>query len=337
MARKKDDKKKDKDKKKKKKKKEEDEDDDDDDDDDEWVVDTTLDDVLANEAKNLENELKEQGKGLAKEKRKTAAEKKREKDALTKAEIKVRQAEQASKSNMFAVDGKIKDKRDMIGKGGGEDTLFDFEVGGSVCFHSIIGSVLSVFGSLARPRATAARGVPGSSVRARASATIASSSGARGVGGRCGLSSNRSPARRDPPLFFCREASGTSSSEYKREGNVEFYTQTNLHKRRAIFCDKVVQKWFDVFFRTFSSVARTGHVAQTEFMTVQINIAKARLLSRRSSLVSSRLSSLVSRLSSHVSARLLAMGRARGRRGRRSITPRGGRVVIACPQTAKQA
>ena len=131
MARKgKEKKDKDKDKKKKKKKKKDDDDDnDDDEDEDEWVVDSTLDDVLASEAKNLEEELKEQGKGIAKEKRKTAVEKKREKDLLTKAEIKVRQAEQAQASNMFAVDGKVKDKRDMIGKGGGEDQLFDFEVG----------------------------------------------------------------------------------------------------------------------------------------------------------------------------------------------------------------
>ena len=95
--------------------------------------------------------------------------------------------------------------------------------------------------------------------------------------------------------------------------------QANLHKRKAIFCDKVVQKWIEVrwlhcvafvlrcvawhcaalrcvalrcvalhcialhyivlhcvtfqrqvFHSTFSSVAKTGLVAQTEFITVQV-------------------------------------------------------------------
>ena len=190
---------KEKDKKRKKDKKKEEEDASEEasggDDEESWVVNNELEETLEEEAIKLEKQLHDAGKVL-KEKKKTKAQLKREQAELTKAEIKARQAEQGAKTSMFAVDGKVKDKRDMIGKND-EENLFAFE------------------------------------------------------------------------------SSGTSSAEYKKEGNVEFYTQANLHKRKAIFCDKVVQKWIEVFYNTFSSVAKFGLISQAEFISVQMNIAKA--------------------------------------------------------------
>ena len=64
--------------------------------------------------------------------------------------------------------------------------------------------------------------------------------------------------------LFGFEATGSSAAEYRKEGNVEFYTQANMHKRKAISCDKVVIKWIDIFWNTFSSVHKTGNVNQAE-------------------------------------------------------------------------
>ena len=186
---------KDKDKKKDKKKIEEEEEDDDDEEEEEEEENDELGEMLEEEAGKLEKQLHDAGKMMV-EKKKSKAQIKKEQAELSKAEMKARQAEQGAKQNMFAVDGKVKDKRDMMGKND-EENLFSFE------------------------------------------------------------------------------SSGTSSSEYKKEGNVEFYTQANLHKRKAIFCDKVVQKWIEVFYNTFASVAKTGLVGQAEFISVQMNIAKA--------------------------------------------------------------
>ena len=186
--------KKDKDKKKEKKKVE-DEEDEEEEEEEEEDEDNELEELLEEEAGKLEKQLHDAGKMMV-EKKKSKAQIKKEQAELSKAEMKARQAEQGAKQNMFAVDGKVKDKRDMMGKND-EENLFSFE------------------------------------------------------------------------------SSGTSSSEYKKEGNVEFYTQANLHKRKAIFCDKVVQKWIEVFYNTFASVAKTGLVGQAEFISVQMNIAKA--------------------------------------------------------------
>ena len=105
------------------------------DDDEEWAIDHTLEECLETEAKNLEQQLADAGK-VVKEKKKTKKEAAREAAALTKSAIEMRQAEQGAKHTMFAVDGKVKDKRDMLGKGGGgggggEAVLFEFEASGT--------------------------------------------------------------------------------------------------------------------------------------------------------------------------------------------------------------
>ncbi|KAH8074141.1 hypothetical protein JL720_10693 [Aureococcus anophagefferens] len=163
---------------------------------DEWAVDNTLEEVLQEEGERMNEEMRKAGVQV-KEKKKSKKEKDAEAARLKKTEINIRNAESAAKTNVFVMDGKIKDKRDMMGKGTTDESLFDFE------------------------------------------------------------------------------ATGSSAAEYRKEGNVEFYTQANLHKRKAISCDKVIIKWIDIFWNTFSSVHKTGMVNQAEFVQVQMNIAKA--------------------------------------------------------------
>ncbi|KAH8052692.1 hypothetical protein JL721_10811 [Aureococcus anophagefferens] len=154
---------------------------------DEWAVDNTLEEVLQEEGERMNEEMRKAGVQV-KEKKKSKKEKDAEAARLKKTEINIRNAESAAKTNVFVMDGKIKDKRDMMGKGTTDESLFDFE------------------------------------------------------------------------------ATGSSAAEYRKEGNVEFYTQANLHKRKAISCDKVIIKWIDIFWNTFSSVHKTGMVNQAEFV-----------------------------------------------------------------------
>lgn len=162
----------------------------------EVVVTDTLTDVLKHEGEKMKEEMRQAGVQV-KEKKKTKREKDAEAARLKKTEVNIRNAETQAKTQMFVMDGKIKDKRDMMGKGTTDESLFSFE------------------------------------------------------------------------------ATGSSAAEYRKEGNVEFYTQANLHKRKAISCDKVVTKWIDIFWNTFSSVHKTGEVNQAEYVQVQMNIAKA--------------------------------------------------------------
>ncbi|KAJ1445128.1 hypothetical protein M885DRAFT_626490 [Pelagophyceae sp. CCMP2097] len=162
----------------------------------EWQVSTALEEVLEEAAEKMKVELREAGVEV-KQAKTTSKEKAQEAADLKKTELKIRAVQANAKSQVFVMDGKIKDKRDMIAKGSAEESLFDFE------------------------------------------------------------------------------STGASAAEYRKEGNVEFYTQANLHKRKAIACDKVIIKWIDIFWSTFSSVHHGGNVQQAESVQVQMNIAKA--------------------------------------------------------------
>ncbi|KAJ8600720.1 hypothetical protein CTAYLR_003934 [Chrysophaeum taylorii] len=142
----------------------------------------------------MRSEMKAAGLKIMTE-RKSDQELAEERITLKESEVNVQNAELNAKNHVFVTDGRIKDKRDMIGKG--SETLFDFEVG------------------------------------------------------------------------------DTSSSDYRKEGNIEFYTRANLHKRKAISRDRVVKKWLSIFWNTFSSVQSTGRVHHAEYVQVHMSIGKA--------------------------------------------------------------
>ena len=66
-----------------------------------------------------------------------------------------------------------------------------------------------------------------------------------------------------------------SSSEYRKDGNLEFYTACNLEKRESFFGDEIVKKWLKIFWSTFRSVRKTGEVNASEFVSVHVAMAKA--------------------------------------------------------------
>lgn len=157
---------------------------------------SSLQETLRREAEIMQDEMRAAGLKLKTQPR-SKLDKEHERQNLKESELKVENAERTAKDYAFVMDGQIKDKRDMMGRGKLGETLFDFE------------------------------------------------------------------------------ASDTSSADYRKEGNIEFYTQANLRKRQAISCDRVVQKWLSIFWSTFSSVQETGRVHRAEYVQVHLSIAKA--------------------------------------------------------------
>ena len=68
--------------------------------------------------------------------------------------------------------------------------------------------------------------------------------------------------------LFEFEAEGGTAAAFRADGDVTLYSAENLHKRRALACDKVVLKWIEVFWSTFDSVQKGGAVSQAEGIDV---------------------------------------------------------------------
>ena len=75
--------------------------------------------------------------------------------------------------------------------------------------------------------------------------------------------------------LFEFEAHGGTAREFSRDGDVTLYSKDNMHRRRALACDRVVLKWIEVFWTTFDSVGKGKAVSQAEGVDVNMKVGNA--------------------------------------------------------------